>query len=58
MTIADLKLLKETEHKFEDVPLMRVGGSLRNMSDEEMFAILSEQEPDFSGKNLFSYNAG
>jgi ATP-dependent DNA helicase RecG len=34
--------------KFEGVPLMRVGESLRNMSDEEMFAILSEQEPDFS----------
>jgi ATP-dependent DNA helicase RecG len=36
--------------KFEGVPLMRVGESLRNMSDEEMFAILSEQEPDFSEK--------
>lgn len=36
--------------KFEGVPLMRVGESLRNMSDEEMFAILSEQEPDFSDK--------
>lgn len=36
--------------KFEGVPLMRVGGSLRNMSDEELFAILSEQEPDFSYK--------
>lgn len=36
--------------KFEGVPLMRVGESLRNMSDEEMFAILSEQEPDFSSK--------
>ncbi len=34
--------------KFEGVPLMRIGESLRNMSDEEMFAILSEQEPDFS----------
>jgi ATP-dependent DNA helicase RecG len=34
--------------KFEGVPLMRVGESLRNMSDEEMFAILSEKEPDFS----------
>lgn len=34
--------------KFEGVPLMRVGDSLRNMSDEEMFSILSEQEPDFS----------
>jgi len=36
--------------KFEGVPLMRIGESLRNMSDEEMFAILSEQEPDFSAK--------
>jgi ATP-dependent DNA helicase RecG len=36
--------------KFEGVPLMRVGESLRNMSDEEIFAILSEQEPDFSEK--------
>ena len=36
--------------KFEGVPLMRVGDSLRNMSDEEMFSILSEQEPDFSAK--------
>lgn len=36
--------------KFEGVPLMRVGESLRNMSDEEMFAILLEQEPDFSAK--------
>jgi len=34
--------------KFEGVPLMRTGESLRNMSDEEMFKILSEQEPDFS----------
>jgi len=36
--------------KFEGVPLMRTGGSLRNMSDEEMLKILSEQEPDFSAK--------
>ena len=36
--------------KFEAVPLMRVGGSLRNMSDEEIYSILSEQEPDFSAK--------
>lgn len=34
--------------KFEGVPLMRTGDSLREMSDEEMFKILSEQEPDFS----------
>lgn len=36
--------------KFEGVPLMRIGESLREMSDEEMFKILSEQEPDFSAK--------
>lgn len=30
--------------KFEGVPLMRTGESLREMSDEEMFKILSEQE--------------
>lgn len=34
--------------KFEGVALMRTGDSLRNMSDDEMFKILSEQEPDFS----------
>ncbi len=36
--------------KFEGVPLMRTGDSLRNMSDDEVFKILSEQEPDFSAK--------
>lgn len=36
--------------KFEGVPLMRTGESIRNMSDEELFAILSEQEEDFSAK--------
>lgn len=36
--------------KYEGVPLMRTGESLRNMSDEELFAILSEQEPDYSEK--------
>ena len=36
--------------KFEGVPLMRTGESLRNMSDEELFTILSEQEPDFSAR--------
>jgi len=36
--------------KFEGVALMRTGDSLRNMSDEEMFSILSEQEPDFSAR--------
>ena len=36
--------------KFEGVPLMRTGDSLRNMNDEEIYSILSEQEPDFSKK--------
>lgn len=36
--------------KYEGVPLMRTGESLREMSDEEMFKILSEQEPDMSAK--------
>lgn len=36
--------------KYEGVALMRTGDSLRNMSDDEMFKILSEQEPDFSAK--------
>lgn len=36
--------------KFEGVPLMRTGDSLRNMSDDELFKILSETEPDFSAK--------
>lgn len=36
--------------KFEGISLMRTGESLHNMSDEEMFKILSEQEPDFSAK--------
>jgi ATP-dependent DNA helicase RecG len=36
--------------KFEGVSLMRTGESLRNMNDEEILAILSEQEPDFSTK--------
>ena len=34
--------------KFEGVPLMRVGDSLRVMSDDEVFCILSEKAPDFS----------
>lgn len=34
--------------KFEGVPLMRTGESLREMSDDEIFRILSEREPDFS----------
>ena len=34
--------------KYEGVALMRVGESLREMSDAEMLAILTEQEPDYS----------
>jgi ATP-dependent DNA helicase RecG len=34
--------------KFEGVPLMRIGDSLRVMSDSEVFRILSERAPDFS----------
>ncbi len=34
--------------KFEGVPLMRTGESLREMSNDEIFKILSEKEPDFS----------
>lgn len=34
--------------KFEGVPLMRSGDSLRNMSDDELYSILSEVEPDFT----------
>jgi ATP-dependent DNA helicase RecG len=37
-----------TTLKFEGVPLMRVGDSLRVMSDSELFRILSERAPDFS----------
>ncbi len=36
--------------KFEGVGLMRTGDSLRNMDDDEAFAILSERESDFSAK--------
>lgn len=36
--------------KYENVPLMRTGESLREMSDSEMLKILTEQEPDFSAK--------
>lgn len=36
--------------KYEGVALMRVGESLREMSDAEMLAILTEQEPDYSAK--------
>ncbi|WP_324675053.1 ATP-binding protein [Hymenobacter sp. GOD-10R] len=34
--------------KFEDVPLMRIGGDLLPMSDEHYLRIIQEQEPDFS----------
>ena len=34
--------------RFEDVPLMRVGEELKPMSDEMIFQILQEHEPDFS----------
>lgn len=34
--------------RFEGVPLMRVGESLREMDDQEYFNILQEQDPDFS----------
>lgn len=36
--------------RFEDVPLMRVGEELKPMSDEMIFGILQEQEPDFSSE--------
>ena len=37
-----------TTLKLEGVPLMRIGDSLRVMSDSEVFRILSERAPDFS----------
>ena len=36
--------------RFEGVPLMRVGESLREMDDAEYFSILQEQDPDFSSR--------
>lgn len=36
--------------RFEGVPLMRVGESLREMDDAEYLSIISEQDPDFSAK--------
>jgi ATP-dependent DNA helicase RecG len=36
--------------KHEDIPLMRVGEELLPMSDDQLFKILQEQEPDFSAK--------
>lgn len=37
-------------YRFEDVPLMRVGEELKPMSDEMIFSILQEHEPDFSAE--------
>ena len=37
-----------TPLNFEGVPLMRIGDSLRVMSNAELFRILSERAPDFS----------
>lgn len=34
--------------RFEGVPLMRIGDSLREMDDAEYFSVVSEQSPDFS----------
>lgn len=36
--------------RFEDVALMRVGEELKPMSDERIFQILREHEPDFSAE--------
>ena len=36
--------------RFEGVPLMRIGESLREMDDAEYFSIISEQDPDFSAR--------
>lgn len=36
--------------RFEGVPLMRIGDSLREMDDAEYLSIISEQDPDFSAK--------
>lgn len=36
--------------RFEGVPLMRVGESLREMDDQEYFSILQEQDSDFSAR--------
>lgn len=36
--------------RFEGVPLMRVGESLREMDDAEYFSIISEHDPDFSAR--------
>lgn len=36
--------------RFEGVPLMRIGESLREMDDAEYLSIIQEQDPDFSAK--------
>ena len=36
--------------RFEGVPLMRTGETLREMDDAEYFSIISEQDPDYSAK--------
>ena len=36
--------------RFEGVPLMRIGESLREMDDAEYFSIISEQDPDYSAR--------
>lgn len=41
--------------RFEDVPLMRVGEELKPMSDEMIFGILQEQEPDFSSETCEAF---
>lgn len=44
--------------RFEGVPLMRVGESLREMDDQEYFSILQEQDPDFSAKTCPGLSIG
>lgn len=44
--------------KLDDIPLMRVGEDLLTMSDEQLFRILQEQEPDFSAKICEGLNLG
>lgn len=41
--------------RFEDVSLMRVGEELKPMSDEMIFGILQEQEPDFSSETCEAF---
>jgi ATP-dependent DNA helicase RecG len=44
--------------KFQDVPLMRVGEDLVLMSDDRVYEILSEQEPDYSAKICLGLSMG